>query len=103
MNKQLNKAYEKRLKALNKDFFNNTRIGLLLYVEYLKYLRDSFILDSHNDEYYKLEIVTLNAAIAEFYAYAESSTEDTKRFHWNNFCELMKLNMEEWLASNDSI
>ena len=101
MNNQLNKAYEKRLKTLNKDFFNNTKAGLYLYVEYLKYLRDSFILESYDQN--KLKIVAINAAVAEFCAWDESSVEEVSRFHWNNFCELMRLNMEEWLASNDSI
>ncbi len=103
MNKQLNKAYEKRLKTLNKDFFKDNKTGLFLYVEYLKYLRDNFVLDSYKDDSDGLKIAALNAAIAEFYAYAESNVEGTKRFHWNNFCELIRLNMEEWLASNDSI
>jgi hypothetical protein len=103
MNKQLDKAYEKRLKTLNKDFFTDNKTGLFLYVEYLKYLRDSFILDSYKDDRDRLKIAALNTAIAEFYAYNESSVEDTKRFHWNNFCELMRLNMEEWLRPNDSV
>ena len=103
MNKQLNNAYEKRLKILNKDFFKNNKTGLLLYVEYLKYLRDNFILDSHKDDRDKLKIAALNAAIAEFYAYDKGEVEDVKHFHWNNFCELMRLNMEEWLAANDSV
>lgn len=103
MNKQLYKAYEKRLKTLNKDFFKDNKTGLLLYIEYLKYLRDSFILDSYKDDRDKLKVAALNAAIAEFYAYDESEVEEVKCFHWNNFCELMRLNMEEWLASNDSV
>lgn len=103
MNKQLNKAYEKRLKALNKEFFKDNKTGLFLYIEYLKYLRDSFILDSYKDDRDKLKVAALNAAIAEFYAYDESEAEEVKCFHWNNFCELMRLNMEEWLASNDSV
>jgi hypothetical protein len=103
MNKQLNKAYEKRLKTLNKNFFKDSKIGLLLYVEYLKYLRDSCILDYYKDGQCQLKIATLTAAIAEFYAYSENESEGIKSFHWNNFCELMKLNMEEWLALDDSI
>lgn len=103
MNKKLNKAYEKRLKTLNKEFFTNNKIGLFSFVEYLKYLRDNFILDSYKDDQDKIKIAALNAAIAEFYAWDESEAEDVKRFHWNSFCELMRLNMEDWLASNDSI
>jgi hypothetical protein len=99
MNKQLNKAYEKRLETLNKEFFKDNKTGLFLYAEYLKYLRDTFIINDAD----KLKIATLNAAVAEFYAYNNSEVEDVKHFHWNNFCELMRLNMEEWLASNDSI
>ena len=51
----------------------------------------------------KTKITTLTTAIAEFDAYKASQNSAKKVFHWNNFCELIKLNMEEWLKVNDSI
>ena len=92
--KQLDRAYTKRFKQLNKNILDSEDSGLLLFVEHLKYLRDIYILLQPTDA-----IVTLNAAIEEFEAY-----RDTKKdFHWNNFCEFLKQNMKEWLAVNDSV
>ena len=92
---QLNKAYTKRFKQLNKNMLTADSSGLLIFVEYLKYLRDSYILTHDSAEV----IMTLNAAIEEFEAYYKTQ----KEFHWNNFCEFIKLNMKEWLATNDTI
>ena len=39
--------------------------------------------------------MTLNAAIEEFEAFRKNQ----KDFHWNNFCEFVKLNMKEWLSN----
>jgi hypothetical protein len=99
-NKQLNKAYAKRFEILNKDFFTDTKTGLVLFVEYLKYLRDVAIISIADD---KNNIALLNATVAEFYALAASSEEASKDFHWNNFWELIRLYMKEWLELNDSI
>lgn len=92
--KQLDKAYTKRFKLLNKNILESEDSGLLLFVEHLKYLRDIYILRQPTDV-----IVTLNAAIEEFEAYKNTK----KDFHWNNFCEFLKQNMKEWLAINDSV
>jgi hypothetical protein len=97
---KLNKAYKKSFKALNKNFFKQKNVGLLLFVDYLRYLRDSLALTTEDDVDIKLRLATINAAIAEFEAYNKSSNNanDTqKAFHWANFCELFKQNMEEWL------
>ena len=29
--------------------------------------------------------------------------KEQKEFHWNNFCEFIKLNLEEWLVLNDTV
>jgi hypothetical protein len=104
---QLNSAYSKRCKVINKDFFINKNTGLVLFVEYLKYLRDSLILetpvDLNRQELTKTKIATLVTTIAEFETYKINQDKDKKTFHWNNFCELVKLNMEEWLEPNDSV
>lgn len=102
--KQLNKAYAKRFKQLNKNMLitNNSGLmtlvvdaGLVTFVEHLRYLRDIYIITQRSTD----SIATLNAAIEEFEAHAENK----KEFHWNNFCEFVRLNMREWLATNDSI
>ena len=92
--KQLNKAYIKRFKQLNKNILS-TGAGLQVFAEYLKYLRDIFIITQKSVD----SIASLNAAIEEFEAYTESK----KEFHWNNFCEFVKLNMKEWLSVNDTV
>lgn len=104
---QLKNAYSKRFKAINESFFINKGTGLVLFIEYLRYLRDCLILETHVDlnkhENTKTKIATLVTTIAEFDAYKNSLDNDKKVFHWNNFCELVKLNMEEWLEPNDSV
>lgn len=94
MNNKLNKAYTKRFKQLNKNMLN-TDYGLTMFVEHMKYLRDTYIIAQKSTEV----IASLNAAIEEFEAYKQTQ----KEFHWQNFCEFVKLNTKEWLAVNDSI
>ena len=102
--KQLNKAYAKRFKQLTDNTLAaeksgitilHSDIGLIVFVEHLKYLRDIYIITRSSMEI----IVTLNAAIEEFEAFKSNQ----KDFHWNNFCEIVKLNMKEWLAVNDPV
>ena len=98
----LTKAYQKRLQTLvNMYDFNNTDLGLNLFVDHLRYIRDCFVLDNLNnleDEDIKTDIATINTAIAEFDAYGAAQTQEQKMFHWNTFCDFVKINMEEWLA-----
>ena len=93
--KQLNKAYNKRFKQLSKELVLSDSAGLTLFVEHLKYLRDFYTLRQQRIS----SITTLNAAIEEFEAFKQNQ----KDFHWNNFWEFIKLNMEEWLAINDPV
>ena len=94
---QLNKAYSKRLNQLNRNMTDiaATYGGATVFIEYLKYLRDSYIITQRPTSI----IASLNAAIEEFEAFTKTNQE----FHWNNFCEFIKLNMKEWLIANDSI
>jgi hypothetical protein len=103
--KRLNKAYIKSFNHLQKNFFIKRDSGLLLFVEYLKYLRDSAILTegSNDSENSKLKIATLITTIAELNAYNQSKEYKQKAFHWNNFCELIKQNMEDWLKLDDPV
>ena len=94
MNNKLNKAYIKRFKQLNKNMLT-ANYGLTIFVEHLKYLRDTYIIAQKPTDI----IASLNAAIEEFEAYNQTHNE----FHWQNFCEFVKLNTKEWLAANDSV
>ena len=94
----LNKAFAKRLRQLNRDILKANDAGLTLFVEHLKYLRDAHILSNSSVEV-SPSITALSTAIEEFEAYRKSQ----KDFHWNNFCEFLKLYMKEWLTANDSV
>lgn len=103
--KQLNKAYTKSFKRIQKRFFTDRTTGLSLFIEYLRYLRDFIVLDEYSKD---LEDGSLNAtiiiaAITEYEAYELNKGQQQKQFHWNNFCELVKQNMEDWLKINDSV
>ena len=106
--KQLTNAYTKRVKQLNKNFTKTPDTGLLIFVEQLRYLRDTIIIKCSGEQE-ELEndpseaATSLVVAIAEFDAYRSSTEKEQKEFHWNNFCEFVKLNMEEWLVINDTI
>ena len=103
--KQLNKAYKNRLNALQKSFFDDNETGLLLFAEYLRYLRDSIVLaEFHSEtEAVKVKMATIMAAVAELDAYLHDVGTQQKTFHWNTFCELLKQNMEDWLKIDDSV
>jgi trehalose-6-phosphate synthase len=106
--KQLTNAYTKRVKQLNKNFTKASDTGLLIFVEQLKYLRDTIIIKCSGEQE-ELEndpsdaATSLVVALAEFDAYKNSTEKEQKEFHWNNFCEFIKLNLEEWLVLNDTI
>ena len=102
--KQLKNAYKKSFNTLNKSFFQSKTVGLNMFVEYLRYLRDLMILSADEDlekvSKTNTKLATIITAIAEY----EASTNIEQRvFHWSSFCELVKQNMEDWLELNDSI
>jgi hypothetical protein len=101
--KRINRYYYKKTKLLNKDFFKNQKVCLRLFVEHLKYIKTSMLLSRDNDKHVTSAISAITAAIAEFEAYEECTDRTKQIFHWNNFCELVKLNMGEWLTFNDSV
>lgn len=104
--KHLNKAYRKKFKSLNKKFSTDKSMVLHIFTEHLKYHRDLMIIQSQNNLITKARLTPLIVAIAEFETYKKyvSTNEATqKAFHWSNFCELIKHNMEEWLDLNDSV
>ena len=102
--KQLNKAYKKSFNTLSKTFFRSKTTGLNMFVEYLRYLRDLMILSAEGDlektNKTNIRLATIITAIAEYEA---SINTEQNVFHWSNFCELVKQNMEDWLELDDSI
>lgn len=108
--KQINKTYETTLENIQKSFFKSSQTGLDLFVEYLRYIRDSLIIKAPDlsvspDE--NLIIATIMAAIAEYESYENykisKADERLQKFHWDNFWELIKYNLREWQALNDTI
>lgn len=101
-NKQLSRAYNKRFNQLSKLLTKVPTACMVLFVEHLKYLRDTCIMAEPNISE-NTSLTTLMVAIGEFEAYLESEDTKQKEFHWKIFCEFLKLNMEEWLVLNDSV
>lgn len=102
MNK-LTRSYNKRFTKLCKTVLKDNKAGLIFFIEHLKYLRDAAIIKAAPGEDLNSIVGTLVVAIDEFEAYQNSSEAKQKDFHWNNFCEFIKLNLEEWLVLNDPI
>lgn len=99
--KRIKTAYKKRIAAINKSFFDCDSDTLLLFLEYMRYIRDYKLLNTTLDINSDSSAAALVAAVAEFEAYL---TDDTsKAFHLSSFCELIKQNLEEWLHTNDTI
>ena len=99
MQMQLKRAYAKRLNLLNKNFFKEQNSGLNIFVEYLRFKRDSLALTCSN----KSGLAALATAIAEFEAFQTCQEARQKEFHWNSFCNFVKLNTEDWQTLDDSI
>lgn len=100
--KQLNNAYSKLFNNIYKEFFIDKSAALILFVEYLKYIRDLSIL-TEDDSKHAIKTAAITATTAEFDAYRQAVEQHQKTFHWNNFCELLKYNMEDWLKIDDSV
>ena len=123
--KQLYKAYDKSLKTYHADNFKSLTNCMDYFVTYLKFMRDYYILtepfvtDSGEEN---LKIASLATAISEYENYqmcehkyygfdgtniiykVEGTSEEVqqkytreKTFHWDNFWNLVRLNMEDWM------
>lgn len=120
--KRLYKAYLYNLKKIK---YKNIKIPAEYFVDYLRFLRDFFIMTEPIviDDRENLKMSSIASAIAEFEAYkqcaelesttlqlatsdqtalTEKYTTD-KNFHWACFWELVKLNIESWCNNYDSI
>lgn len=105
-NTQLDMAYKILFKKRVENEFYSKNLGLALFINHLERLRDMMLLKNQADleqNTNKTVLATLSTAIAEANAYLNSNIEEQKTFHWNNFCDFLKFNMEEWLTFNDSV
>lgn len=123
--KQLCQTYDKVLKNEHATSFNNLTNNMNYFVTYLKFMRDYYILteplilDSGEEN---LKIASLATAVSEYEQYqncehkyysfdganviykVSGTSEEVqqqynkeKTFHWNNFWNLIRLNMEDWM------
>ena len=123
--KQLCQTYDKVLKEEHETNFKNLTNCMGYLVTYLKFMRDYYILTEplvleSGEE--NLKIASLATAVSEFEQYqmcehkyygfdgtkviykVEGTSEEVqekytteKTFHWNNFWNLIRLNMEDWM------
>ena len=123
--KQLYRAYDKLLKKCHADSFNSFTNHMEYFITYLKFMRDYYILTEplilENGEE-NLRIASLATAVSEYEQYlhcehkyygfdgtkvvykVEGTSEEVQQLyntekasHWNNFWNLVKLNMEDWM------
>jgi hypothetical protein len=123
--RQLCRAYDKVLKDNHATDFKNLTNPMNYLVSYLKFMRDYYILteplvlDSGEEN---LKIAALATAVSEYEQYqncihkyysfngtqviyktgctseeVQQQYNKEKTFHWNNFWNLIRLNMEDWM------
>ena len=116
--KDLYKAYEQQLKKYHTLNLEGITNSIDYFVTYLKFMRDYYILTeplvTENGEE-NLKIASLATAISAYNKYqtckswcdsleVTANKDETllkkynteKKFHWNNFWNLVNLNMEVW-------
>ena len=123
--KQLCQTYDKALKDAHTTNFKGFTNCMEYMVTYLKFMRDYYILTEplvmeSGEE--NMKIAAIATAVSEYEQYqncihkyygfdgtqviykTDGSKEDVqqlynkeKTFHWNNFWNLLRLNMEDWM------
>ena len=123
--RDLQNAYQVKLQQIHKNNFESFKSPLEYFINYLRYLRDFYLLQAKNLDTIgqdNLELAALITAISEYeksesciYNYytevngvvtrrsdTESETEvlekysQEKTFHLNTFWSLVQLNIESW-------
>ena len=124
INKDIYNTYSKKLKISHEANLLNFSNYMEYLVIYLKFMRDYYILTEplvleSGEE--NLKIASIATAISEYERYKkcinkyyfengsrkiEGTSEEVqnkynieKKFHWNNFWNLVNLNMEDWTAN----
>ena len=124
INKDIYNTYSKKLKISHEANLINFSNYMEYLVTYLKFMRDYYILTEplvleSGEE--NLKIASIATAISEYERYKkcinnyyfengsrkiEGTSEEVqnkynieKKFHWNNFWNLVNLNMEDWTAN----
>jgi hypothetical protein len=123
--KQLYQTYDKALKDVHTTNFKSLTNCMEYMVTYLKFMRDYYILteplviDSGEEN---MKIAAIATAVSEYEQYqncihkyygfdgtqviykVSGTSEEVqqqynkeKTFHWNNFWNLIRLNMEDWM------
>ena len=119
--KQLYTVYEKSLQKLSNESLSTPSIFVEYFINYLKFLRDYFILTEplvleSGEE--NLKIATIASAIAayekyqtckSFYNTFDKENKDNeailnkymeeKEFYWHQFWTLIDLNLERWTSN----
>ena len=123
--KQLCQTYDKVLKNDHSTNFKSLTNPMGYFVDYLKFMRDYYILTEplvleSGEE--NLKIATIATAVSEYEQYqscehkyygfngekviykipgtreeVQQQYNKEKNFHWNNFWNLVRLNMEDWM------
>ena len=124
INNDIYNTYSKKLKISHEANLLNFSNYMEYLVTYLKFMRDYYILTEplvleSGEE--NLKIASIATAISEYERYKkciskyyfengsrkiEGTSEEVqnkynteKKFHWNNFWNLVNLNMEDWTAN----
>jgi hypothetical protein len=124
INNDIYKTYSKKLKVSHEANLINFSNYMEYLVTYLKFMRDYYILTEplvleSGEE--NLKIASIATAISEYEKYkncintyyfengarkVEGTSEEVqnkynieKKFHWNNFWNLLNLNMEDWTTN----
>ena len=123
--KQLCQTYDKVLKNDHSTNFKSFTNPMGYFVDYLKFMRDYYILTEPlvlDSEEENLKIATIATAISAYEPYrncehkyygfdgakviykipgtceeVQQQYNKEKIFHWNNFWNLVRLNMEDWM------
>ena len=123
--KQLCQTYDKVLKNDHSTNFKSLINPMGYFVDYLKFMRDYYILTEPlvlDSEEENLKIAAIATAVSEYEQYqnceqkyygfdgtkviykipgtreeVQQQYNKEKNFHWNNFWNLVRLNMEDWM------
>lgn len=101
---KIDTAYKKRLSQLLKNKFGDTDLGIILLIEYLKYMRDCTIIsdvDIYENAAIKYRLASLMTAVAELESYLSGG--ENPQFHLDSSLTIIKQNLTDWIKDNDTV